>query len=30
MSEKLDKAEIEKFPNSYNEGFKLDEGYDDY
>ena len=30
MSEKLDKAEIETFPESYNEGFTLEAGYDDY
>ena len=30
MSEKLDKAEIKTFPESYNEGFTLEAGYDDY
>lgn len=30
VSEALDKHEREKFPESYNEGFTLEAGYDDY
>ena len=30
ISEKLDKAEIETFSESYNEGFTLEAGFDDY
>ena len=30
LSEKLDSEEINRFPNSYNEGFTDEGGYDDY
>lgn len=30
ISEKLDSAEINRYPNSYNEGFTQEGGYDDY